>query len=462
MADQNHVSWLHEGVEAWNARRSSTDFVPDLSGVRLDPAGAGLESLTDLKSYNFEKANLQDAILIGVDFSESNLANADLRRVSACNVRFCNAMLGGANLHQARLFGADLSSAFLRFADLTETELELANLTDADMRFAKVSGARLNEAILARANTLAAKLWQAVLFERDDTSANLHSQGDPVAVGSVSNLLEAIRKLDTRPLYFRGEQRCGWRLMPSVFRQDLAKVEHKLLNDLISRRPEELGGTKSALEQLQIAQHYGLKTRLLDITKNPLVALYFACEPHAEYDNEDGRLHVVSVPESLIRAFNSDTISIVTNFVKLSLQDKSWLLGRHGRHPQQPYSARFNFDEIMARLYQKIREEKPHFSERIDMKDLYGVFVVEPQQSDERVRAQSGAFLVSAFREEFDYQEAEDWNGAVRPYRHCSLNIPRESKKSILEDLRVVGITRQTLFPGLESSAKEVMRRCIQ
>ena len=227
----------------------------------------------------------------------------------------------------------------------------------------------------------------------------------------------------------------------------------------MARRPQEMSAARTALEQLQIAQHYGLKTRLLDVTKNPLVALFFACEDDQVNDSEDGRLHIFSFPESLVKLFNSDTVSVIANFAKLQSLDKRWLLSRDGLHPQQPFSAQYNFYTIMGRLYQQIREEKPHFEERIDMKDLYGVFAVEPQQKDERIRAQSGAFLVSAFRERFDYEQSQDWNGAVRPYEHYSLRIRADSKKSILNDLKIMGITQQTLFPGLESAAAEVMRR---
>jgi len=453
MADQNHADWLREGVEAWNARRNSSDFDPDLSGMKLD-------LLTKLRGVNLERANLKGAILAGVDLRESHLAQADLRGVVAAAARFDNAILWGANLQRAMLMGVDFSNAILQRADLTKADLTWANLSDADLRFAKVAGARLETAILSRTNTLCSRLWQAELYAECDASTSSRSQGGEISIGSVSDLLDEIHKLDKGvPLYFRGEQRCGWKPMSSVFREDLSEVEDKMLIDLTARRPQEMSDARTALEQLQIAQHYGLGTRLLDVTENPLVALFFASEEDERYDCEDGRLHVFAVPETLIKPFNSDTVSVIANFAKLSSSDKRWLLSQDGLHPQRPFSAQYNYRAIMGRLYQKVREAKPHFEERIDMKDLYGVFVVEPQQKDERVRAQSSAFLVSAFREQFDYEQSADWNGAVRPYEHFTLRVRSGSKESILNDLKLMGITRQALFPGLESSASEVMRR---
>ena len=248
-------------------------------------------------------------------------------------------------------------------------------------------------------------------------------------------------------------------LSPSIIRDELNQFEGKMLLDLIGKRPQEMSVMATVLDQWVLARHHGLRTRFLDVTKNPLVALYFACEYNADHKDEDACLHIFAMPESLNKSFNSDTISVIANFAQLSKEDQDLLLGVPSNHEPEAYFNRSRYDTAMRQLYQLIRREKSYFEERIEAKDLYGVFVVEPQQSVERVRAQSGAFLVSAYRDRFDYEENTDWNGGIRPYDHVKFTIPSNCKGQIIQELQLLNVTREVLFPVLDSSAEAITHR---
>ena len=233
-----------------------------------------------------------------------------------------------------------------------------------------------------------------------------------------------------------------------------SEYESEMLRDVMSRRPQEFGGTPSALAQWVLAQHHLLKTRFLDVTKNPLVALFFACEDD-KFQHDDGRLYVIAVSPLLVKPFTSDAVSVVSNFAKLTPDEQRFLLGKGGQPPRFP-NAWLHYHEAMERLCQLIQSEKPYFANRIDVRDFFKVFVVEPQQSPERIRAQSGAFLVSAFHERFERGEILNWNQKIPVYSHYELTIPCRRKTALLGDLERLNITRETLFPGLDESAKAV------
>ena len=272
-----------------------------------------------------------------------------------------------------------------------------------------------------------------------------------MSIKSVAELLKGIQALkESRPdefLYFRGESQCCWKLRPSVMRDGLAEYEGEMLTEFMTRQPEAFSGVDYGLAQWGLAQHYGLRTRFLDITRNPLVALFHACEKDSE---EVGRIHVFGVPRPLIKSFNSDTVSIIANFAKLPQDRQNALLGRSGRSNEEEYT------RAMGLLLQLIRIEKPYFEERINLEDLYQVFVIEPQQSRDRIRAQAGAFLTSAFHQRFERDEVLRHNDRITIYAHDMLSILSESKPVIINELRLLNITRETLFPGLDESASEI------
>ena len=437
IANTDHIAWLLEGVESWNARRSSGWFVPDFEGADL---------------YR--------------EFREAGKLDED-RRIPLSDALLTDAKFTGTNLYRARLDGARLQSANLAKANLME-----AILAGAWLQFADLSGAKLT----------AAEMWKALLQPLPPMpfrpyplkSARLRG------IGQLLGIVRTLRRHHPGDLfYFRGESELFPELRPSVMRDGFHAAEGAMLIDLVSRRPEEFNEVTSALGQWVIAQHYGLRTRFLDISKNPLVSLFHACE---QAEGKDGRLHIFAVPKEFVKPYDSDTVSIVANFARLSLHHQEILLGKTtcGCH-----DSRFGMDEYedaIRRLYHLIRGEKPQFDQRIDPRDLYRVLVVEPQQSSERIRAQSGAFLFSAFHQRFEREKILKLEGGVPVYviqvasansspvgphpglsgngipvyAHYSLSIPHARKPRIVEDLQLSNITRETLFPGLDESAKAI------
>jgi hypothetical protein len=115
-------------------------------------------------------------------------------------------------------------------------------------------------------------------------------------VRSLSEYVEVISRLETirrtscfGPLIFRGhsDASSAYKIIPTIGRIDrsVEMIENLMVNEMITLRPEEFDGIKSDFDLLSKLQHYGLPTRMLDFTFNPLIALFFACNEETRTDS---------------------------------------------------------------------------------------------------------------------------------------------------------------------------------
>jgi len=116
----------------------------------------------------------------------------------------------------------------------------------------------------------------------------------PIREKYAQNVIEFLTQLKgSRSFLLRGQPKHNELLLPSV-----AREWTKSLNPLISVERTMMHNwkrlalpfldihPKNQWEWLVLAQHHGMPTRLLDWTRNPLVALYFACANDEECDGE--------------------------------------------------------------------------------------------------------------------------------------------------------------------------------
>jgi len=273
-------------------------------------------------------------------------------------------------------------------------------------------------------------------------------------IGALSTFLKQLDDLGTgskRLRYFRGHSNKNFDLKPSIFRNSgWIDNEATMLKELILRCPNDFAGGLTTFQCLVKMQHYGLPTRLLDVTSNPLVALYFACETHEEGD-EDGEVIVFDYDVGVVKYFDSDTVSVVANLSRRPTDFSVPVLSDGAPADSEAAINQFNEEESIKLLLHDIGNDKPHFSPKVRRADLERVVCVKPMLDNPRIIRQEGAFLL------FGCDKTKDQPAKLEDTTIVAkLTINRSKKKKLLGELHTVGVNRATLFPEIEHVAKHI------
>ncbi|WP_404982770.1 FRG domain-containing protein [Cobetia marina] len=289
---------------------------------------------------------------------------------------------------------------------------------------------------------------------------------------SVTSLEEFVREVlsstsnHQEEVFYRGHANSRlYDLVPSLFRRDkkgnyLYKVsEHVIFRELLISNSKDFQNDTNALDMLIRMQHYSMPTRLLDITSNPLMGLYFACKSSVDEESEDGEVIVLKIDKSEIKYYDSDTVSCVSNLAKLSESAKESIdYFDNEERPNQDFEdmfdrdqvTRFNKQEPIRRLLHFIKEEKAFFEPHIIPRDLKKIVCVKAKQNNDRILVQSGAFLLFGQDAVID----DDINVDID-----RIYIESKNKKTILKELDLMNINDSTVFPYIENSAKYIAEK---
>lgn len=255
-----------------------------------------------------------------------------------------------------------------------------------------------------------------------------------------------IQVKDDHTLFYRGHASDEFTPLPTIFRNQnddskksrYVESEGELFHNLVTQCPEEFKDCSSTFDFLVKMQHYGLPTRLLDITSNPLVALYFTCcslipDSSRDKNAKNGQVLIYQVPNDEIKYYNSDTVSVVSNLARVE--------------------ANFDFsdDSHKERFLHSIQAEKPYFKPYIKEEHLHSVICVKPKLDNRRIVKQSGAFFLFGMgQQKTDSIRIPDH---LRPeIKHIS--IPKASKEALLKELATLSISEATLFPEIDNVAR--------
>lgn len=253
----------------------------------------------------------------------------------------------------------------------------------------------------------------------------------------------------SKPVFFyRGQYNIDHFLQTGIYRNDNQRKEDFLYHEMLVRCHDEFKDT-SHLEKLVIMQHYGCPTRMLDITSNPLVALFFACKNYGGSACAEGTVFIFYINSDDIAYADSDRALLLSCLPRFSMADKNHLIDvaiKHLSDESFPLDNQIYEDEIVEKLYHEISRELPSFKRRIRPIDLLKPLYVQPDKSNRRIFKQDGAFIVSGLNKDcFEERIKFDLISNIR------LRI--QNKEQILKDLDKLGINSATLFPEIDNVA---------
>jgi len=281
------------------------------------------------------------------------------------------------------------------------------------------------------------------------TDTYLEKNNGIVQIKDLPHCFEILRSFHEAGYLFRGHEDVDYRLVTTIDRHggNFKWQRERFLMREFSRRVHHYLPLESipntTLELLALMQHYGAPTRLLDFTKSPFIALYFAVKD------------VLMDKDAAVWALmphNIRTISLK------KIREKDEELVKNIGKLQNPFS-QFTHEPLFTKWFMADKQNSG-FHEIVRHHEI--IMDVEPLMMNGRLTVQQGIFLVSGsscrtFEETlidlFDELQNDLPAEATEPSL-AKIIIPKYLRLPLMKELEMMNINASSLFEGLEGFAR--------
>ena len=291
-----------------------------------------------------------------------------------------------------------------------------------------------------------------------------------IEITSVDEYMREISKLNQNKkdpnaqMFFRGQAVDYWDIRPSIFRDQMLSVEHNLMSEPLRQIPNEFNNLGDSFEIMEKYQHYGMCTRLLDITTSPLVALYFSCERYKKEEYKDRETkNIEKVAPRGIVYFKENNMPLKYNDLEVRIISR---LASYDMNSDR------TLEEIVEKLYQDTvisMDLKKKWLEENGMFEFIhicqSVCTVLPIMNNDRLIRQSGAFLLPG--KFIVTNRGDNLKNAIIAKAESNLRnefegmffyIDDNNKEKIRTELENCNISEANLFPELEYQLKYIRK----
>lgn len=336
-------------------------------------------------------------------------------------------------------------------------------------------------------------------------------------VAAISELTIKSKGTEYEDLIYRGhsDASSNYRLLPSLARynKSLEYNENIIVRELMTLRPDEFHNIQSDFDLLAKMQHFGLPTRLLDFSYNPLIALYFSCCDGRtagrvlctcdnstigsdeiiekicgmyQYDDYSGvsldrmlgdvslirryalytRTPLVKKPQYLNdRIKNQSAVFMVFPNAVYDFRSRMVELSQKNNAAEEDYRMGFSLDDQEVSRLQYIREESGIYNQTFEvtsetLKKLIHHYIEKYNDFDVIKDFAISPKYHFLFRDRFSLlNEIQELSPDIISNSFVSIIIDQKHKKRIMMELEAVGIDKAFVYPELMSTTERIKNK---